>query len=102
MKRLKIAFDVDGTLRCNCTDSCLDPNESVVAMFNALTKTKNVDLYVWSGGGDAYAKRYARWIDLPVRESRCISKVGAPQMDIAFDDQHEFALATHNIIVRAK
>ena len=27
MKKIRIAFDVDGTLRCNCTETCRDPNQ---------------------------------------------------------------------------
>lgn len=103
MKTIKIAFDVDGTLRCNCTDTCQDPNENIVALFKALSAFKNVELYVWSGGGADYARNYAIGkLKLPLRERRCISKIGAPQMDIAIDDIQDTALGKINLIVREK
>jgi hypothetical protein len=102
MNPVKIAFDVDGTLRCNCTDTCADPNERQVSRFKAFATDKNTEMYVWSGGGAEYARRFADMYDLPVKPSHCISKVGAPHMDICFDDQHGTALADKNIIVREK
>lgn len=102
MQVVRVAFDVDGTLRCNCTDTCTDPNVRQVERFKAFAHDKNVKLYVWSGGGADYAWRFAQRFELPVKQRNCISKVGAPQMELAFDDQHEFSLATVNIIVREK
>lgn len=102
MKKLKVAFDVDGTLRCNCTDTCSDPNARVVELFNMLASFKNTDMYVWSGGGAGYAYQYARIFGLKISPNKCIGKIGAPKMDIAIDDQQEFALADKNLIVRMK
>lgn len=102
MKKIKIAFDVDGTLRCNCTDTCQDPNEDIVELFKILSRFKNTELYVWSGGGKDYAYRFARLFDLPVSETRCLSKFGAPPMDIAIDDIQDTAIAPVNLIVRMK
>jgi len=102
MQTIKIAFDVDGTLRCNCTDTCQDPNKRIVDLFWILDSFKNIELYVWSGGGADYAKRFAVGYNLPVKLHRCISKVGAPQMDIAIDDIQDTAIAKINLIVREK
>lgn len=102
MQTIKIAFDVDGTLRCNCTDTCRSPNHDIVALFNILSKFKNIEPWVWSGGGADYAWQFARAYDLKVKQSHCISKIGAPQMDIAIDDIQDTAIGKINLIVREK
>lgn len=102
MQTIKIAFDVDGTLRCNCTNDCQDPNQRIVDMFKTLASFKNTDMYVWSGGGGDYAYRFALLYGLPVKPLHCISKFGAPQMDIAIDDIQDTAIAPINLIVREK
>lgn len=102
MKLVRVAFDVDGTLRCNCTETCQDPNVRQVERFRAFAHDKNTEMYVWSGGGAEYALRFATLFGLPVKDKNCISKIGAPHMNIAVDDQQDFALADINIIVREK
>lgn len=104
MKTIRIGFDVDGCLRCNCTETCQDPNWGVVTMFNLLSGMKNTDMYVWSGGGADYARRFAKLYDLKVKEANCLSKLTtAPNfIDLAFDDQHEFSMGKINLIVREK
>ena len=105
MRKLTIAFDIDGTLRCNCTETCRDVNDNVVAIAKALDGSlKNARLIAWSGGGAKYAAQFVR--DNPalynIFGERCYSKLAAPAVDLAFDDQHEFGLGTVNLIVRAK
>jgi len=104
MQKIRIAFDVDGTLRCNCSDTCEDPNQRIVDVFKTLASFKNTDMYIWSGGGADYARRFAVRYELDsfVKESKCISKIGAPQMDIAIDDIQDTAIGTINLIVREK
>ena len=102
MQTVKIAFDVDGTLRCNHTDTCTDGNERIIRLFEILATFKNTELYVWSGGGADYARRFANEWQLPVKDSHCISKVGAPQMDIAIDDIQDTAIGKINLIVKEK
>lgn len=102
MRKVSIAFDVDGTLRCNCTDTCEDPNPDIVEMFKILKKFKNVELYVWSGGGAEYAYRFATKFSLLVSPSRCISKFNGFKPDIAIDDIQDTALGAINLIVREK
>lgn len=102
MRTITVAFDVDGTLRCNCSDTCDDPNVSIVQLFRILSTFKNVELYVWSGGGADYAKQFARLYKLPVKESRCISKFSRFKPDIAIDDIQDTNLGVMNLIVREK
>ncbi len=102
MQKYRIAFDVDGTLRCNHTDTCEDPNQDIVDLFRILGKFKNIELYVWSGSGADYARRFARKYELKVKDSRCVSKIDAPQMDIAIDDIQDTAIGLVNLIVREK
>lgn len=102
MRKIRVAFDVDGTLRCNCTDKCMNANQRIVDAFNTLATFKNTDMYVWSGGGSAYADVMARHFGLDVKPSHCISKIGAPEMDIAFDDIQDTAIAKINLIVHEK
>ncbi len=102
MRKIKIAFDVDGTLRCNCTDTCEDPNQRIVDMFNTMASFKNTEMFVWSGGGDMYAARFAVKYNLHVKGSHCIGKIGAPKMDIAIDDIQDTAIGHFNLIVKEK
>lgn len=104
MRKVRIAFDVDGTLRCNCTPVCKDPNKSIVQLCALLaTSFKNVEVYVWSGGGADYARRFAELYKLPVKANHCVSKFNPPDIDIAIDDIQETALGRLcNLIVRCK
>jgi hypothetical protein len=114
MKTVRIAFDVDGCLRCNggkrdhggitpCGDTCEEPNLMITRLFNLLAVMKNTEMYVWSGGGADYARRFADKYRLRVAHSRCLSKLGEhPVMDIAVDDIQDTDLGIVNIIVRKK
>lgn len=102
MRTIRIAFDVDGTLRCNCTDTCSDPNKRIVDMFQTLASFKNTEMYVWSGGGATYARSFAERFNLKVKPGHCISKIGAPQMDIAVDDIQDTAIGNINLVVKEK
>lgn len=106
MKKILVAFDIDGTLRCNCTETCRDINEDVLSLARLLDRLKNTKLIAWSGGGKQYAQSY---IDSDPRlfgtfGNRCFSKfdpeVGKP--DIAIDDIQETALGKINLIVNEK
>lgn len=102
MKKIRIAFDVDGTLRSNKTPTDQTCNRRIVRLFETLNSFKNVELYVWSGGGADYAWRFAQLYDLDVKKSHCISKIGAPHMHIAIDDIQDTAIADINLIVNEK
>lgn len=105
MKTIKIAFDIDGTLRCNCTEVCRDINKSILNLAIILDNFKNVELWAWSGGGGDYVKSFVHSnsvLSSIFKDNRCISKIGAPQMDIAIDDIQDTALGTFNLIVKEK
>lgn len=107
MKKTKVAFDIDGTLRCNCTDTCQDANAPMKTLAIMLDKWfKNIELHAWSGGGADYAWRFVRSHGLGkiFTEARCHSKAdyATPHMDIAIDDIQDFSLADKNLIVRLK
>ena len=102
MQKINIAFDVDGTLRCNCTNTCEDPNERIVDLFKILDSFKNTQMFVWSGGGADCAWRFAQKFGLPVSENHCFSKFSAPSMHIAIDDIQDTAIGKINLIVREK
>lgn len=109
MSKAVIAFDIDGTLRCNCTDTCQDTNTEVVDLARSLKKVmKNTKLIAWSGGGADYAQRYVD--KYPVLRDifgmKCYSKVAYLQQhgkpDIAVDDIQDTAIGILNLIVGVK
>lgn len=104
MKKVTIAFDIDGTLRCNCTETCQDVNTGTWLLALHLSSCKNVKLIAWSGGGAQYAQNFINERDSlkDLFGTRCFSKLNAPHVDIAFDDQHEFSLGDINLIVKEK
>lgn len=103
MRKITIAFDVDGTLRCNCTPTCEDPNKRIVELFHILNSFKNTELYVWSGRGADYANRFVFKYGLPVKVKNIMGKIGANfKPDIAIDDIQDTALGHINLIVKEK
>lgn len=115
MKKTTIAFDIDGTLRCNCTPECQDANPPMIALANLLGKWfKNVELHAWSGGGSQYTWQFVRSHGLAklIPESRCHSKVLVGtnpytfendfHPDIAIDDIQDFSLGKFNLIAKLK
>lgn len=105
MKTATIAFDIDGTLRCNCAETCRDTNEDVVTLARVLSEMKNTKLVAWSGGGAQYAQSF---IDSDTRlqdmfGERCYGKaLSGFKPDIAIDDMQDFSLGGINLIVRMK
>lgn len=106
MKKIIVAFDIDGTLRCNCTPDCQFYNSRIIEIANWLKRnTKNVEVWAWSGGGKAYVDAFIRTSPLMTTTfgGRTAGKLdGTITPDIAIDDQHEFELGGVNIIIRAK
>lgn len=105
MKKIIIAFDIDGTLRCNCTDTCRDPNYNIVALAAILDTMKNTHLFAWSGGGAKYAQDFINSNDQlrHIFKNRCYSKLDRGlRPDIAIDDIQDTALGRINLIVREK
>ena len=110
MKKIVVAVDVDGTLRCNCTDTCREPNERILDMTNTFVSMKNVTVVVWSGGGKEYAQRFVDYYFTPkvAKKITAMSKLAAGNTlgkftpDIAIDDIQDTAIGTLNLIVNEK
>lgn len=108
MKNIVVAFDTDGTLRCNCTETCQDVNRRIVDLFMILKHMKNTRLMVWSGGGADYARNFFEPKFTDLSKGVCFAskldpttwKWGRP--DIAIDDIQECELGVVNLIVREK
>ena len=108
MQKIVIAFDVDGTLRCNCTETCQDINRRVVDLLDNFLRMKNTRVMIWSGGGAEYARQFGQKL-AGITQGRVhyagkldptTWKWGQP--DIAIDDQQAFVLGKLNLIVREK
>lgn len=116
MKKVTIAFDVDGTLietGYPASDK-LKINERIRDLLVILSSFKNVKIIVWSGGGELYARQVARIIGIDqyvdsYSTKNHQGKVGgvhqfAPPIkpDIAIDDIQACELGNLNLIVREK
>lgn len=122
MKKIVIAFDVDGTLINNTKlDKGGGPvaNERIRSLLIGLSSFKNVTIVVWSGGGETYARMIAAQIGIreyvdgyagknPQRtvgkEETASHHVFKPDIkpDIAIDDIQDCDLGILNLIVREK
>lgn len=104
MKKVVIAFDVDGTLRCNCTPTCRDVNDDMFDLLNILRRMKNTKIIVWSGGGADYARSFMSPFDIPgltyASKLNYYMQHGKP--DIAIDDIQDTGLGTFNLICKEK
>lgn len=118
MKKLIIAFDIDGTILNNeagtpipkgmipSTTSAI--NIEITLLLQILSKAfKNTKIYVWSGGGQDYAEQMVIKYGLSKYVDRCFGKHEYDEtvdgrVDLAIDDQHEFGMADKNLIVRMK
>lgn len=111
MKKITIAFDVDGTL----IDENGDPYWRICDMLRTFSKFKNVTIVVWSGGGKSYAESIVRMLHLEKYVDKCEAKnhVGKDENgkhlfdpnitpDIAIDDIQDCDLGVFNLIVRNK
>ena len=91
----RIAFDVDGTL-IKHTDNGDVPRYEVIAMLKTLVSFGH-SVFVWSGGGEDYARHWAEKLGL-LPDVRIVGKTKSLGMDVAFDD-HATSLALVDIIV---
>jgi len=102
MKRVIVAFDIDGTLRSNRDDSHT-PNERIRTLLITLASFKNVRIHVWSGGGELYARQSVAAMGLAKYVDSYSSKQDADfTPDIAIDDIQECAMGLVNLIVCEK
>lgn len=105
MKEIVIAFDIDGTILNNETGGV---NLEVIQLMALLKKKiKNSRVIVWSGGGADYANQIVNKFSLGKYVDNIVGKsdfdpIFFGEVDIAFDDEHAFALAHKNLIVRMK
>lgn len=115
MKKVLIAFDIDGTLRANTIEDKVVANERIRTLLITLASMKNTKILVWSGGGELYARQMVaalnieKYVDIitgkeltpedgmGVRESHSVYKP-----DIAFDDIQDCVLGNVNLIVKEK
>lgn len=117
MKKITVAFDVDGTL---VQDGALNEhqivaNERIRTLLIILASFKNVRVVVWSGGGELWARQAsaALGIDKYVDAWHAKNLLGHneaghpifdPELkpDIAIDDIQDCELGVLNLIVREK
>lgn len=132
MKKVLIAFDVDGTLRDNSETAYPVANERIRELLVTLSSFKNTKIMVWSGGGELYCRQIVQafgltkyvdsygdkqWQAVGDCVGDCVGGNGSGaqcaddshnhfgtdvQPDIAIDDMHKFTLGHTNLIVREK
>lgn len=108
MKQIVIAFDVDGTLRCNCTETCRDVNRRIVDLLDIMLRMKNTRVMIWSGGGVDYARQFGeQFSSITQGRVHYASKIDSStwkwgRPNIAVDDIQDTAMADINLIVREK
>lgn len=115
MKTVTIAFDIDGTLRDNTITDAYVANERIRTLLITLSSMKNTRIMVWSGGGEAYARKVVSGLGIEKYVDMYGDKGyggydanGHPifhtdlKPDIAFDDIEEFSLGTLNLVVQEK
>lgn len=112
MKKVVVAFDVDGTL----IDDQDVPHLPTINLLVILASFKNVEIVVWSGSGQDYAEMWVRRLGLQKHVKRCYDKnhISADsegknhafdppiKPDIAIDDIQDCELGKLNLIVRNK
>lgn len=89
MSRLRIAFDVDGTLiydgnpkfKVNGDPMCDTPRYDVIDLF-FMFENLGCELFIWSGGGVEYAERWRNKLGLSAQ----VVEKGSFLPDIAVDD----------------
>lgn len=117
MRTLVIAFDCDGTLVTNDSAETrrIVANERVRSLLIALAHSKNVQIVVWSGGGEMWARQVGAALGLDKYVWKYLDKnhlgkdaegrhLFSPDLvpDIAFDDIQDCVLGKINVIVREK
>jgi FMN phosphatase YigB (HAD superfamily) len=113
MQTIKIAFDIDGTLRCNAEERHkvdIEQNENITTLLVTLAKFKNTEIHVWSNRGADYAREIIVHFGLERFVKNYHFKTwdknkdqdGFFWPDIAIDDQQRFDGGLLNLIVREK
>ena len=104
MKKIVVAFDVDGTLIDNTKLLYFIANERIRSLLITLSSFKNVKIVVWSGGGELYARQVAYNIGITKYVDQYASKHDWEEInpDIAIDDIQDTAIGKINLIVKEK
>jgi len=116
MKKITIAFDIDGTLRNNSVKNlCPTANEEIRTLLIILSKFKNVKILVWSGGGEFYARQICGQFGLTKYVDEYAGKIITEEdkagvleshpnltVDIAIDDIQDCVLGGLNLICKQK
>jgi len=116
MKKIKIAFDIDGTIRSNIepyehgdTTSLVKWNYRICELAMTLASMKNTKLILWSGSGEQYAEHIRQLFHAHFSPNKKVfksahSKTEASRLDIdiAIDDIQACELGELNLIVREK
>lgn len=127
MKKVTVAFDVDGTLIQTGNTGKPVANERIRSLLITLASFKNIRIIVWSGGGELYARQVAAAIGIDryvnqyadkqytsCEAAGCTEPKGTDgtctqhhfktdlKPDIAIDDIQACELGVCNLIVREK
>jgi len=107
MREVKIAFDIDGTLRNNTKLTPSGgpvPNEDIRTLLRILRKFKNTHIIVWSGSGELYARQVSDHLGIQQWVHQYGDKRDWLEIkpDIAIDDIQDTAIGLINLIVREK
>lgn len=82
--KTRIAFDVDGTLIRRTANGDV-PRYEIITILKTLVSLGHT-VFVWSGGGEAYAEMWARKLGL-LPDVRVIGKSESYGIQLAFDDE---------------
>lgn len=106
MKKVVIAFDVDGTLISNQERQDGEPfilaNERIRTLLITLSSFKNTKIVVWSGSGELWCKQVINEIGIAKYVDKFMAKNTELKPDIVIDDIQDTALGKFNLIVREK
>lgn len=120
MKRITVAFDIDGTLRNNSEErhrTVIEANQEMIDLLISTARMKNTVVHLWSNRGADYCReiRSVFGLEKYVKQSNCHKKLWLKMQvklmsnnesffkpDIAYDDQQRFDGGHLNIIVRQK
>ena len=84
IKKIKVTFDVDGTLIYQSGEKEYLPKQKIIDLFKAL-EAVGCEMYIWSGHGVDYAKEWSKKLGL---QAKVVEK-GSFTPDLAIDDLDE-------------
>lgn len=97
-----VAFDIDGTLRCDCRADCLDVRPEVVALLKAFKVVRNLRVIAWSSRGEDYCK--GKIVSLGLTEliplTSCFDKASNQRATISVDDDVMFNKCLVALVVK--